>query len=93
MRRHLTGSALGVIGLVFVAGVYLTQDSLPVIGLLWNPRLLPFVYLVRYLLMMIGAVEVLTVVLERRSSTVGRRRRPASGRRPRSPGSPRSSCW
>ena len=29
----------------FVAGVYLTQDSLPVIGLLWNPRLLPFVYL------------------------------------------------
>ncbi len=62
MRRHLTGSALGVIGLVFVAGVYLTQDSLPVIGLLWNPRLLPFIYLVRYLLMMVGAVEVLTVM-------------------------------
>ena len=28
------------------------------IGLLWNPRLLPFVYLVRYLLMMVGAVEL-----------------------------------
>jgi hypothetical protein len=25
-----------------------------VIGLLWNPRLLPFLYLVRYLLMMVG---------------------------------------
>ena len=35
------------------------SDSLPVIGLLWNPRLLPFVYLVRYLLMMVGAVELI----------------------------------
>lgn len=59
VRRHLNGAALGVVGLVFVAGVYLTRDSLPVIGLLWNPRLLPFVYLVRYLLMMVGIVELL----------------------------------
>ncbi|MDJ0770510.1 MAG: hypothetical protein QNJ12_17080 [Ilumatobacter sp.] len=59
VRRHLNGAALGVVGLVFVAGVYLARDSLPVIGLLWNPRLLPFVYLVRYLLMMVGAVEIL----------------------------------
>ena len=58
-RRHLNGAALGVTGLVFVAGVYLARDSLPMIGLLWNPRLLPFVYLVRYLLMMVGAVEVM----------------------------------
>ena len=29
------------------------------IGLLWNPRLLPFLYLVRYLMMMVGAVELL----------------------------------
>ena len=91
MRRHLTGSALGVIGLVFVAGVYLTQDSLPVIGLLWNPRLLPFVYLVRYLLMMIGAVEVLTVmwnaIHDRRAST------PAGvGPSTAFAGSPRWSC-
>lgn len=62
LRRHLNGAALGVIGLVLVAGVYLTRDSLPVIGLLWNPRLLPFLYLVRYLLMMVGAVAVMTVL-------------------------------
>jgi hypothetical protein len=72
MRRHLTGAALGIIGLALVALVYLTRDSLPVIGLLWNPRLLPFLYLVRYLLMMIGIVEVGTLVwnavTERRAS-------------------------
>ncbi|TVR26133.1 MAG: hypothetical protein EA389_06645 [Ilumatobacter sp.] len=62
MRRHLTGAALGIIGLALVALVYLTRDSLPVIGLLWNPRLLPFLYLVRYLLMMIGIVETFTLV-------------------------------
>jgi hypothetical protein len=57
-RRHLAGTALGVTTLLTVALVYLTQDSLPVIGLLWNPRLLPFIYLLRYVLMMVGAVEV-----------------------------------
>ena len=62
LRRHLTGAALGIIGLALVALVYLTRDSLPVIGLLWNPRLLPFLYLVRYLLMMVGIVEVGTLV-------------------------------
>ncbi len=62
VRRNLNGAALGVIGLVFVAGVYLSRDSLPVIGLLWNPRLLPFVYLVRYLLMMIGGYELFSLV-------------------------------
>ncbi len=61
VRRQLNGVALGVLGLVLVAGVYLAQDSLPVIGLLWNPRLLPFLYLVRYLLMMIGIYEVLSI--------------------------------
>ncbi len=59
MRRNLTGTALGLITLAFVGLVYLTRDSLPLIGLLWNPRLLPFIYLMRYLLMMIGAVEVI----------------------------------
>jgi hypothetical protein len=57
-RRHLAGTAVGVIAMCTVALVYLTQDSLPVIGLLWNPRLLPFIYLLRYLLMMVGVVEV-----------------------------------
>ena len=42
-----------------MAAVYFAQNSLPVIGLLWNPRLLPFLYLVRYLMMMVGAVELL----------------------------------
>ena len=60
IRRHLTGTAIGLICLTFVALVYLTRDSLPGIGLLWNPRLLPFVYLTRYLLMVIGALELLT---------------------------------
>lgn len=61
VRRQLNGVALGVLGIVLVAGVYLAKDSLPVIGLLWNPRVLPFLYLVRYLLMMIGIFEVLSI--------------------------------
>ncbi|MEJ7798997.1 MAG: hypothetical protein WKF60_00660, partial [Ilumatobacter sp.] len=74
VRRQLNGAALGVTGLVLVAGVYVAQDSLPVIGLLWNPRLLPFMYLVRYLLMMIGLFEVLNlawnVVKDRRAGAL-----------------------
>ena len=58
LKRQLTGTALGLICLVFVAGVYFTRDSLPVIGLLWNPRLLPFVYLLRYMLMVAGGYEL-----------------------------------
>jgi hypothetical protein len=73
LRRHLTGTAIGLICLTFVALVYLTRDSLPLIGLLWNPRLLPFVYLTRYLLMVIGALELITwfvnAVRDRRAST------------------------
>ena len=60
VRRNLTGVALGIITLLFVVGVYIARDSLPGIGLLWNPRLLPFIYLLRYFLMMIGALEVIT---------------------------------
>jgi hypothetical protein len=73
LRRNLTGTAIGLICLTFVALVYLTRDSLPLIGLLWNPRLLPFVYLVRYLLMVIGALELITwfvnALKDRRAST------------------------
>ncbi len=61
-RRHLNGSWMGVTTLALVAGVYVTRDSLPIIGLLWNPRLLPFVYVMRYLLMMVGIVESAAVV-------------------------------
>ena len=63
MRRNLNGTALGIITLVFVGLVYVTRDSLPGIGLLWNPRLLPFIYLTRYLLMVIGALELLTWIV------------------------------
>ena len=73
LRRNLTGAAIGLISLVFVALVYVTRDSLPGIGLLWNPRLLPFVYLTRYLLMVIGALELITWLVnaarDRRAST------------------------
>ncbi len=73
LRRNLTGTAIGLTSLAFVALVYLTRDSLPGIGLLWNPRLLPFVYLTRYLLMVIGALELITWLVnaakDRRAST------------------------
>ncbi|MEM9747810.1 MAG: hypothetical protein AAF945_14025, partial [Actinomycetota bacterium] len=51
--------ALGIICAVFFWLVWNTRDSLPFIGLLWNPRLLPFLYLTRYLLMIIGAYELI----------------------------------
>ncbi|MGH9272349.1 MAG: hypothetical protein ACRDZ2_13865, partial [Ilumatobacteraceae bacterium] len=57
-RRHLNGTALGITGLLTLAAVYATRESLPIIGLLWNPRLLPFLYFIRYLLMMVGIIEV-----------------------------------
>jgi hypothetical protein len=57
-RRHVVGVAIGITGLIAVALVYLTRDSLPVIGLLWNPRVLPLLYLMRFLMMMVGVVEV-----------------------------------
>ncbi|MGA1297796.1 MAG: 6-pyruvoyl-tetrahydropterin synthase-related protein [Ilumatobacteraceae bacterium] len=63
VRRHTNGVWIGVTGLVFVAFVYLFNDSLPVIGLLWNPRLLPMVNLCRYLLTAIGIVELVHAVV------------------------------
>lgn len=60
MRRQLTGTAVGLICIMFAVLVWNTRESLPVIGLLWNPRLLPFFYLSRYLLMVVGALEVFT---------------------------------
>jgi hypothetical protein len=56
-RRQLIGIWLGLFGLVLAVFVFAARDSLPVIGLLWNPRVLPFFYLVRYMLMMIGLYE------------------------------------
>lgn len=62
LRRQLVGIWLGVYGLVLAVGVFAARDSLPVIGLLWNPRVLPFFYLVRYMLMMIGIYEFVAAV-------------------------------
>ncbi len=72
-RRNAIGTALGVTTLVTVALVYATQGSLPVIGLLWNPRLLPYIYFLRYLLMMIGAVEVVGFVVNLVKDRSGRK--------------------
>ena len=63
VRRHTTGAWLGVTGLVFTAFVYLFNDSLPVIGLLWNPRLLPMLNMCRYLLAAIGIVELVHAIV------------------------------
>jgi hypothetical protein len=61
-RRHLMGAWLGVTGVILVGAVYIARDSLPIIGLLWNPRILPFLYLVRYLLAAVGLVYVVRSV-------------------------------
>ncbi|MGA0878475.1 MAG: 6-pyruvoyl-tetrahydropterin synthase-related protein [Ilumatobacteraceae bacterium] len=62
-RRHRTGLWLGFTGALFAVFVYVFNDSLPVIGLLWNPRLLPMLNLCRYLLAAIGIVEVVSAVV------------------------------
>ncbi len=70
VRRHKIGIWIGVYCAVLASGVYFVRGGLPIIGLLWNPRLLPFVYLLRYFLFAIGIYEVAafasrTLVLER----------------------------
>lgn len=62
-RRQRVGIWLGIYGLVLSIGVFVARDSLPVIGLLWNPRILPFIYLVRYMLMMIGIYEAVVALV------------------------------
>ena len=83
LRRHLAGAWLGICCLALTAFVFLANDSLPVIGLLWNPRLLPFLYLLRLMLMMVGIVELVEVVVRGfrtrrcpRQHVEGRRSRP-----------------
>ena len=60
-RRHLTGAWIGITIVALGVLTRFTQDNhtnIPVIGLLWNPRVLPFLNLLRYLLMMVGVAEV-----------------------------------
>jgi hypothetical protein len=59
VRRHLTGAWLGITIIALCVLTRFAENSLPLIGLLWNPRILPFIYLLRYLLMMVGVVEVI----------------------------------
>lgn len=49
-RRSRVGMWLSVYAVVLAVAVWVARESLPVIGLLWNPRVLPFLYLVRYFL-------------------------------------------
>jgi hypothetical protein len=55
-RRHRVGTWLSVYAVVLTIAVWVARESLPVIGLLWNPRVLPFLYLVRYLLFAQGCI-------------------------------------
>ena len=57
-KKRFLGTWMGVYSVILMIGVKVAQDSLPVIGLLWNPRILPFVYLLRYLLALIGVFDI-----------------------------------
>ncbi len=60
-RRHLTGAWMGLCIVALGVLCRFTQQNhteIPVIGLLWNPRILPFINLLRYMLMMVGIAEV-----------------------------------
>jgi hypothetical protein len=57
-KKRFFGTWMGVYSVILMIGVKVAQDSLPVIGLLWNPRILPFVYLLRYLLALIGVYDI-----------------------------------
>ncbi len=74
-RKRRLGIWMGVYILVLMVGVKVAQGGLPIIGLLWNPRILPFIYLLRYMLAAIGVYEVAAylmrvVALERRKENV-----------------------
>jgi hypothetical protein len=62
-RRRQMGIWMGVYILILMVGVKVAQGGLPVIGLLWNPRILPFIYLLRYMLAAIGVYEVAVYLL------------------------------
>ena len=64
VKRNLNGAWLGIMCFALMAATYLGKDSLPVIGLLWNPRVLPFLYLMRLLLMVVGIVDTVNFVVK-----------------------------
>lgn len=74
-KRHIMGAWLGITCVALFAATYLARQSLPLIGLLWNPRILPFLYLMRLMLMMVGIYEVVRLVI----GFVQLRREPSEG--------------
>ena len=93
VKRNLTGAWLGIMCFALMAATYLARDSLPVIGLLWNPRLLPFLYLVRLLLMMVGIVDTVHFVDRRRCAGATCRSATCGCPAWPSPASSVSPCW
>ena len=65
--RHKAGTWITLLTLSLAAGVFIARNSLPVIGLLWNPRILPFFYLLRYFLFVVGLYELATFALRMKS--------------------------
>ncbi len=65
--RHKAGTWITLMTLVLASGVFIARNSLPVIGLLWNPRVLPFFYLLRYFLFAVGLYELAAFALRMKS--------------------------
>ncbi len=65
--RHKAGTWITLLTLVLAAGVFIARNSLPVIGLLWNPRILPFFFLLRYFLFAVGLYEIAAFALRMKS--------------------------
>jgi len=62
-KGHRVGTWMGVMAVVLAISVFIARESLPIIGLLWNPRILPFFYLMRYLLFMVGVYEIAAFIV------------------------------
>lgn len=65
--KHKAGTWITLLTLVLAAGVFIARNSLPIIGLLWNPRILPFFYLLRYFLFAVGLYELAAFALRMKS--------------------------
>ncbi|MGA0863918.1 MAG: hypothetical protein ACO3RB_08530 [Ilumatobacteraceae bacterium] len=89
VRRRFLGTWMGVYSVVLMVAVNAAQDSLPFIGLLWNPRLQPILFLLRYMLAAIGFYEV-CVFLHR---AVLAQRRPGADVRDPGPNQSTAYAW
>ena len=74
-KKRFLGVWMGIYIAVLFLGVKVAQGGLPVIGLLWNPRILQFLYLLRYMLAAIGVYEVClyvrnSVIVQRNPGTI-----------------------